>query len=350
MINYSIWNFIKFKKLTDLLDTIESNKLTHREFRRGHCCLNLNNEITDVYRYDGDGIEGTCSILYSNENLKYIRFKVNAQSSKKNTEIDEYYVVDNEVEAISFEINNVVKVIVLASQRKAETIISRIFKKQEVWGNIEPDNYITEDMLYWLFYRLRERNDEMITKNPKMFLNGIVSYLGRTNDKINAVRGIGVRVSALLGTLGMLLGEENLRALRPIIQYEDHEINVELYIGNTGKLYETTYKGQITDDNDFANFKLVLLVCRYILPTIQKGYKESCTGNEWSIYIKQTFLRGIGNEMADKVKKELARIDLEMKKFAEDNEIIDDLEEDSEQAEIEDEIIDTDELEEDMEQ
>ena len=45
-------------------------------------------------------------------------------------------------------------------------------------------------------------------------------------------------MTALLGTLGMLLGEESLRALRPIIQYEKEELNIELYIGNSGKVYE----------------------------------------------------------------------------------------------------------------
>ena len=47
-------------------------------------------------------------------------------------------------------------------------------------------------------------SEDLLLSEPKMFLNGIISYLRRTNDKINAVRGIGIRVSALLVTLGML--------------------------------------------------------------------------------------------------------------------------------------------------
>lgn len=170
-------------------------------------------------------------------------------------------------------------------------------------------------MLYWLFYCLRELPDKSITTEPEMYLNGIVSYLGRTIDKINAVRGIGIRVSALLGTLGMILGEESLRALRPIIQYGSEELNIEVYIGNCGKIYPKTYSGKmdIILEDPISEIKLVLLVCRYILPNIKKGYKDSCDKQEWSIYIKQSFLRAVGNEMSDKIAKVMQGIELDIK-------------------------------------
>ncbi len=74
----------------------------------------------------------------------------------------------------------------------------------------------------WLFYRLREHSEECILQNPVLALNGIVSYLGRTEDNRNVVRGLGIRVSALLGTLGMLIGEENLRAEETIDEIEGY--------------------------------------------------------------------------------------------------------------------------------
>lgn len=75
-------------------------------------------------------------------------------------------------------------------------------------------------------------------------------------------------MSALLGTLGMLLGEESLRALRPNIQFGEHEVNIELYIGNNGKIYPKTYFGPYSSEVEEREFliKLVVLVCRYILP------------------------------------------------------------------------------------
>ena len=74
----------------------------------------------------------------------------------------------------------------------------------------------------WLFYRLIEHSEECILQNPVLALNGIVSYLGRTEDNRNVVRGLGIRVSALLGTLGMLIGEENLRAEETIDEIEGY--------------------------------------------------------------------------------------------------------------------------------
>lgn len=343
MINYSIWNFMKFATLDELLVTLNENKIVHRTSNKAYGCLDLKNEISDI-----DGLQELSikSLEIMKENVRYINFTTNAQGCTKNAETDEYEVKDYILKAIAFEKNNIVKIIICASQSNAERIINKAFNNELLWGRVEEDKYITEDMLYWLFYRLRELPDEVITTSPEMYLNGIISYLGRTNDKINAVRGIGIRVSALLGTLGMLLGEESLRALRPMIQYGQHEINIEVFIGNTGKLYENSYCGELNiNEDEISNTTLVLLVCRFILPNILKGYKESCDKGEWSIYIKEIFLRAVANEMADKISKEMRVIDAEIKKYKEANEeLIDD---NIDISEIE-ELLDNENLEEEI--
>lgn len=323
MINYSIWSFANFSDLEGLLNSIKTNKIEFRTSKKAYGSLELKNEISNIDEHLDISIK---TIKLMEENVRYMTFYANFQGCKKNLDTDDYEVKDNKENVIAYEKNNMVKVIVLASQINAERIIKKVFGNQLVWGIITEDNYITEDMLYWLFYRLRELPDELITASPEMYLNGIISYLGRTNDKINLVRGIGIRVSALLGTLGMLLGEESLRALRPMIQFENHEINIELFIGNTGKLYENTYVGEldINFEDDLSKIPLVLLVCKYILPNLLKGYKDSISKEGWSIHIKQTFLRGIGNEMAEKIDKEMKRIDLEIKKYNDENELFDD--------------------------
>lgn len=345
MINYSIWNFTKFKTLEELLDMLNDNKIEHRTSGKAYGSLALKNEITKIENF-GDISINTVRLM--KKDVRYIAFCVNSQVCRKNQDTDEYEVRDNIEKAIAFEKNNLIKVIILASQNNADTIIKKVFTNSLIWGIIEEDKYITEDMLYWLFYRLRELPQELIVSSPEMYLNGIISYLGRTNDKINAVRGIGIRVSALLGTLGMLLGEESLRALRPIIQYDHHEINIELFIGNVGKLYEKTYRGElsINIEDEISKITLVLLVCKFILPNILKGYKDSCDKKEWSIYIKQTFLRSVGNEMADKISKEMQRIDLEIKKYKEENEEFDD--DNSDISDME-ELLDNENMEEEIE-
>lgn len=342
MINYSIWSLTKFKTLEEFLDVLNSNKIENRVSGKAYGCLKLKNEISNIKDLPNISIR---NVELMNEKVRYVAFNANSQVCRKNPETDEYEVKDNTENVIAFEKNNMVKMIILASQNNAERVIKRIFSNGLVWGIIEEDNYITEDMLYWLFYRLRELPEKLIISSPELYLNGIISYLGRTNDKINAVRGIGIRVSALLGTLGMLLGEESLRALRPIIQYGQHEINVELFIGNTGKLYENTYHGELNIDieNEISKITLVLLVCKFILPSILKGYKDCCDKKEWSIYIKQTFLRAVGNEMADKISKEMKRIDLEINKYKEESEQLED--DSSDISEIE-ELLDYEDIEE----
>lgn len=349
MTSFSIWNFNKFNSLEELIKTIEDNKSVVQKSRRTYGERELKNEI-GIF----EGVEEVAidTMECMNEMVEFVAFGTNCQVCRKNQETEEYEVRDVLNNIVAFEKSGTVKVVILASHRNAEMIIKRMFSNRLVWGEIIEDEYVSEDMLYWLFYRLREMQDDLIVSEPKMFLKGIISYLGRTNDKINAVRGIGIRVSALLGTLGMLLGEESLRALRPMIQFGEHELTIELYIGNSGKIYPKTYIGpyrgdkQNIDDND-PRFKieLVLLVCKYILPSIKKGYKDSCDRQEWSIYIKRVFLNAIGNEMSEKIKNVMQNIELEIKMYEGDSE---ESMEDTDDTEIE-ELLDEEDLEEEIE-
>lgn len=344
MINFSIWNFHGFHSLKKFLEVIGENRIVVQKPRKPYRNCELKNEI-GIFEGFGDFSIATMECM--GETIEFVAVGTNCPICRKNQEIDEYEVRDIIQRIIAFEKNGILKVVILASQRNAEVVIKRIFSNELIWGEITADEYVSEDMLYWLFYRLREMQDELIVQEPKMFLNGIISYLGRTNDKINAVRGIGIRVSALLGTLGMLLGEESLRALRPIIQFGEHELNIELYIGNSGKIYPNKYIGPYSEEADNLKLEidLVVLVCKYILPNIKKGYKDSCDKQEWSIYIKRFFLKAVGNEMSEKIKKVMQSIELDIERYEEDN---GGLSEDRDYTEIE-ELLDEEDLEEEIE-
>lgn len=320
MINFSVWNFTKFSSIETLLVTLKDNQIGYQTSGKAYGSLELKNELGIFDDFQEFAVRNVECI----DNVKYLAIGANYQVCRRNQETDDYEVKDITEKIIAFEKNNIVKVVILASQSNSERVIKRIFNNQLIWGEVIEDNYVTEDMLYWLFYCLREKPDDAITTEPEMYLNGIISYLGRTNDKINAVRGIGIRVSALLGTLGMLLGEESLRALRPMIQFCDHEINIELFIGNSGKIYPKTYIGSFNTEleDQTHEIKLVLLVCKYILPNIKKGYKDSCDKQEWSIYLKQSFLRAVGNEMSDKISRVMKGIELDIKKYEEVNGVL----------------------------
>lgn len=337
MINFSIWDFHGVSSLEKLLETIRENTIVVQKAKKPYVGYELRNEIGI---FEGFGNFSVASMECMGEVVKFVAFGTNCPICRKNQETDTYEVKDFIQRLIAFEKNGIVKVVILASQRNAEMVIKRIFSNKLVWGEIGADEYVTEDMLYWLFYRLREMPDELIVSEPKMFLNGIISYLGRTNDKINAVRGIGIRVSAMLGTLGMLLGEESLRALRPMIQFGEHELNIELYIGNSGKIYPNKYFGPYMAETDSLKLEvnLAILVCKYILPNIKKGYKDSCDKQEWSIYIKRVFLKAVGNEMSEKIEKVMKSIELDIEKDKEVNGGMSEGTEEFEEEELEDEI------------
>lgn len=317
MINYSIWKFIKFQDLTDFMTMVKDFKPEIRKSAKQYGDLELKSEFRKL-----DGLEEIeiQQVRFGGYEIKYLAFTANVQTCALNNETEIYEVKDDEKKIVAFEKNNCVQVVILSSLKNAKRVINKIFGNQLIWGIIEEENYITEDMLYWFFYKIREVSNKPIMTNPDIYLEGIYSYLGRTNDKINAVRGVGKRVTALLGTLGMILGEESLRALRPIIQYESQMVNIELYIGNTGKIYDTTYDGDwINQEKLTSQMELVLLVCKYILPNIRRGYENDCIKEEWSIKIKQIFLRQIGNEMGEKVEIEMEKIEKELYKLEEEN-------------------------------
>lgn len=340
MINYTIWMLNKFNSLESFTELLKTNDSFFETSNRNLGNIQLKRaiyvkeeKIGEIKEQSVDGIT-----------VRYTYFTVNAQKCKKNDITNQYEAVDHEENIIVYDVNSKLFMIVLASLTNAKTVIKKVFKDTELWGTILPFNYIDEDILYWLFYRLRERNEECILQNPILFLNGIVSYLGRTEDQRNVVRGLGVRVSALLGTLGMLIGEENLRALRPMIQYNDHELNVELVVGNAGRIYEQRYVGtlELDFDNDKTNssITLALFVCCCIIPALLEGYNRDLSRGKWSLQIKYQFLSSTGNEMIYKVKSQLAKIEEEMQLDDEFNDIEDEYAEDDQFKDLGQEIDD----------
>ena len=50
--------------------------------------------------------------------------------------------------------------------------------KEDKWGEIIEDNNIDNDLLYWVFYRLREFSNTELIKDSELYLTGLVSYMG----------------------------------------------------------------------------------------------------------------------------------------------------------------------------
>ncbi|MBS4933075.1 MAG: hypothetical protein KH020_17535 [Clostridiales bacterium] len=314
VINYSIFRFSKIHSLEEFENKLKKYECSNR-FYNGK---EYKNEIMNdpEHQISGIKISNICG-----ENVEYLSFYVNVQSLRQEKIQDRVTLI------IAFMQDNKLILAFCDAKTYVERIIKNIFK-EDYWGKLYSVNYTSEDMLYWLFYRLREFDNTAIIED--MYLNGISSYLGRTKDKINAVRGTGNRVSALLGTLGMLLGEENLRALRPEIQYKDFIVLMEMYIGNYGKIYIDKFEGPI-----LSEIEKIIIGCKYVLPTLKQGYIENGKEGLWSLTVRREFLKNIGNDMQEKVDRELQKLNQELKKSQEGYEIDDDiLDDDIEQLEL----------------
>lgn len=338
MINYTIWKLSKFNSLENFTELLKANStfvdISSKNRGQIELARTVYNEDSNIGEIKEQSIDGVL--------IKYTYFTANAQKCKKNDITNLYEAVDYEENVIVYAFGGALFMVVLASLTNATTIIKKIFNNTELWGEILPYEYMDEDILYWLFYRLREHSEECILQNPVLALNGIVSYLGRTEDNRNVVRGLGIRVSALLGTLGMLIGEENLRALRPMIQYNDHEMNVELVVGNAGRIYEQRYVGELAldfeNDKQQSSVTLVLFVCCCVIPALLEGYHKDLSRGKWSLLIKYQFLSSTGNEMIYKVKSQLTKIEKEIQLNDELNDIEDEYADDEEFKDLEDEI------------
>lgn len=101
--------------------------------------------------------------------------------------------------------------------------------------------------------------------------------MGKTKDNLNAVRGEGNRISTILGTLAFLFNSEQLKALRPQIQYENESMLLEVTLTGTFKLWNNFYRGRVfrTLNGKEKENALIIYAFLIILPLIVESYNES---------------------------------------------------------------------------
>lgn len=218
---------------------------------------------------------------------------------------------------ILFESNNNVHGIVFTGLTRARTIL-RDCLPENPWGTINPYEFeVTEDLLYWLFRKFIDLRDTPLSANHNMFVTALKSYTGKTRDNVNAMRGNGRRISTILGTLAFLFNNENLKAVRPQIQYNGEVFLIEISLSRTCRIWEEEYQGNwlLVDDERKVN-NIAIYTYLILLPRLIECYRDNIVRGQWSPQQKVEFLQRLGNEIKDQVEAELQRLQVEMEAAA----------------------------------
>lgn len=214
---------------------------------------------------------------------------------------------------ILFEATGNVNGIMFTGRGRARTILKDCFP-EDLWGQTVPYELdITEDLLYWLFRKFIDLRDTPLSINHNMYVTALKSYTGKTRDNVNAMRGNGTRISTILGTLAFLFNNENLKAVRPQIQYNGEVFLVEISLTGTCRIWEEEYQGNwiFNDDERLIN-NIAIYTYLVLLPTLIDCYRDNVVRGQWSPQQKIEFLQRLGNEIKDQVEAELERLQREV--------------------------------------
>lgn len=214
---------------------------------------------------------------------------------------------------IIFEANNSVHGITFTGLSRAGTIL-RDCLPVETWGSVTSyDVGISEDLLYWLFRKFIDLRDTPLSAHHNMFVTALKSYTGKTKDNVNAMRGNGKRISTILGTLAFLFNNENLKAVRPQLQYNGEVFLIEISLSGTCRIWEEEYQGNwLLYDDEIKVNNIAIYTYLILLPRLIDCYRDNIARNQWSPQQKIEFLQRLGNEIKDQVEAELERLQQEV--------------------------------------
>lgn len=215
---------------------------------------------------------------------------------------------------VLFEANGNVNGIMFTGRGRARTILKDCLP-EVLWGQTVPyELEITEDLLYWLFRKFIDLRDTPLSPNHNMHVTALKSYTGKTRDNVNAMRGNGTRISTILGTLAFLFNNENLKAVRPQLQYNGEVFLVEISLTGTCRIWEEEYQGNwlLINDNERLINNIAIYTYLVLLPTLIDCYRENVIRGQWSPQQKIEFLQRLGNEIKDQVEAELERLQREV--------------------------------------
>lgn len=319
MMSFSIFRFHNYVSLDGFIETLRGNREVIRNVR-GWETDALRSEVREV---NGFNLFEHETIQIENDPIQYIFFEAYTERKKN----QEYWYNPNgslkedreerinsyQSYVLIFQLNESIYGIVFSGINRAKAIVKDTFTN-ETWGNVEPvEIEVTEDLLYWIFKRYIDTPRESLSTNDQVFVTALESYMGKTRDNVNAMRGEGSRISTILGTLAFLFNNENLKAIRPAIQYGNERVLLEIGLTGTFKTWSKSYRGQhfraLTGQR--KENAIAIFIFSKIIPLLIACYEENKRHNQWSPQLKVDFVRRLGTMIRDKVDSVLENIELE---------------------------------------
>jgi len=338
MAAFSVWEFSKFQSLDNIMEVIKEN-------------ISQAIEVDDAWPYakpliafreyqkDGEiySVNTKKSINVNGTNIDYILVsaiweRVKRQNSwieNGHTKLREDLITEFNKRLLIFAYNNTVYGIMYSTKNVAEQIINNLFKDVEVWGSVSNKNFgITEDLLYWIFYRVKDFPDDALVRNEDIYIPALHGYAGKTKDKVNDVKGSGSRIVAMLGTIAFLFNDESLKTVSPEVKIKENQFRIELSLEGTYRVWESkTSLGNLNVEDELLYLiKLSIFSTLDLIPKLIECFNKNTEVGKWSSNIKLSFLSSLGSEIQNRVTAELSRLEIQI---ARENGI-DDIEDDAE--------------------
>lgn len=248
--------------------------------------------------------------IYSKAYVERAKNVVRDQNSQWLERSDRINKVESEV--LFFEHDNDVFIAVYMNLTKSLYKLNFIIKdllKENIWGSVTilPSIFhISDSTYYWLLSKFLT-GDNILSENPNMVINSFTGYRGAAADEAHLMSGEGERISALLGTLAFIFGDDTLKSLRLSIIFDNKE-NFLFELANKGNIHLIEYEGEISlDELHEEKILLTLILYKKIIPGIISSYEKAEREQEWNGQKKLEFINSVGEQIIVKVNEEMEK-------------------------------------------
>ncbi len=209
MQRFSVFQFHQFESLETIQTTLNGNREQCYSVRDWQEQDHLVSRVREVQNFS---ISEHRTLQIGNRNIQYIFFNGYTERARKCeyfNALDQLINRDDRVNSFNaniliFECNSMVYGVFYCGIARAKQLVKDIFPS-ETWGNITPvEHNLNEDLLYWIFKKYIDIPDEPLSQSAQIYVTSLESYMGKTRDNVNAMRGEGSRISTILGTLAFL--------------------------------------------------------------------------------------------------------------------------------------------------
>lgn len=315
MFNFSVWKFNGVSNIEDVQLKIRSKIISEENVGWDDEPL----KILFKESSSGESFDEIKSVHIESTQIKYIFFGSLVEKLKYAKDPNKWFLNDNNTlkaredrvkllnsDVLLFERDNEIYGILFSGVSSAKQIIVKAFPK-DIWGTVNIMNLdINEDILFWMFKTFIDFESKELSKKNPIKITAIRSYLAKTRDEINTLRGKGEKISAILGTLAFLFKNDRLKSIMPELQYKGEVFVVEISLNGTFKTDEVEYDGVFLElDKSSKKIAIVIYLSMILLPKLVEAYKENIKANEWSKPLKIDFIERLGLMIKESVDSEL---------------------------------------------